>query len=435
MLVLRAALSSSSLGARRLGAPRRLRAAEHRAVGRRPRGRAAGGRGRRGTGGRRPPRSCCAAALNVSSNASLMRRSVSRIRPASSRSAVSRSSRWRLELLDVRERLVVLLLGQRVDRAELLAAALQALDAGVERRALARPGAAPRPARRRGRASSARPVSSALGVLRRGRAPAARATSPRVTSSPRCLSAAWTCASSAAHARSSAASFSPAARSAAARPRAPRRGARSPRRRRSQRARRAARHGRERLVAREPAALVLEPPRALARSRSARSASRRSVAIADSSWARRSALGPSSGAARRCWITQRAWRSASAASSRARAAARAARSASSRAASASATLRLRGLDPRQRGLLGLRGGLDLGRPARRGGCARRARGPRRRPGPGAARASRGDQTRPSRVTATPRKPGVERLDGRRRPRRRRAAARASRRAGASPASA
>ena len=96
-----------------------------------------------------------------------------------------------------------------------------------------------------------------------------------------------------------------------------------------------------------------------ARSRSARSASRCSVLIAASTWARRSALGPSSGAARRCWMTQRAWRSASAASSRARAAARASRSIASRAASASATLRLGALDLGLRGALGLRGGLDL----------------------------------------------------------------------------
>ena len=40
------------------------------------------------------------------------------------------------ELLDVLERLLVLLLRERVDRAELVAAALQALDAGVQRRAL-----------------------------------------------------------------------------------------------------------------------------------------------------------------------------------------------------------------------------------------------------------------------------------------------------------
>ena len=37
-----------------------------------------------------------------------------------------------LELLDVRERLVVLLLGQRVDRAELLAPAREALDARAQ---------------------------------------------------------------------------------------------------------------------------------------------------------------------------------------------------------------------------------------------------------------------------------------------------------------
>src|SRR5207245_2019446 len=41
-----------------------------------------------------------------------------------------------LELLDVRERLVVLRLGKRVDRAELLAAALEALDAQGQLRGL-----------------------------------------------------------------------------------------------------------------------------------------------------------------------------------------------------------------------------------------------------------------------------------------------------------
>ena len=88
----------------------------------------------------RPPGKSCsatssklrAAASKVSSKASRMRRSVSRIRPSSSRIAVSRSSRWRLELLDVRDRLVVLALGERVDGAELLAAASQALDPGLE---------------------------------------------------------------------------------------------------------------------------------------------------------------------------------------------------------------------------------------------------------------------------------------------------------------
>ena len=54
----------------------------------------------------------------------------------SSRSAVSRSSRWRLHLLDVLDGLGVLLLGKRVDRAELLAPARQALDARAQRRRL-----------------------------------------------------------------------------------------------------------------------------------------------------------------------------------------------------------------------------------------------------------------------------------------------------------
>ena len=58
-----------------------------------------------------------------------MRRSVSRI------SALELAQRGlevlalALELLDVRDRLLVLVLRERVDRAELLAAALQALDA------------------------------------------------------------------------------------------------------------------------------------------------------------------------------------------------------------------------------------------------------------------------------------------------------------------
>ena len=115
--------------------------------------------------------------------------------------------------------------------------------------------------------------------------------------------------------------------------------------------------GLQRLVALEPAALVLEPARAL-----------RALALgalgepllgrdrATRPGRLRSALGPSSGAARRCWMTQRACRSASAASSRARAAARASRSIASRAASASATVGLGRLD------LGLGG---RARPARR----------------------------------------------------------------------
>ena len=200
------------------------------------------------------------------------------------------------ELLDVLERLLVLLLRERVDRAELLAAALEALDAGGERVALAvgerlgrRLGREPELLGERARAGARRPAAWSRACCAR--------TSPRVTSSPRCLSRACTRDSSAAHSRSSAASFSPAARSAASSASSASTRVRMTALASASRAsaRRAA-VGCERLVALEPAALVLEPPRALAeRSRSARSASRCSVLIADSTWARRSALGPSSG--------------------------------------------------------------------------------------------------------------------------------------------
>ena len=83
------------------------------------------------------------------------------------------------------------------------------------------------------------------------------------------------------------------------------------------------------------------------------------MASADSTCARRAATGPSSGAERRWAISLPAWRSASSASSRSRDAARAARSASSRAASAAWTRLGGGLDLGERGLLGLRRGLDL----------------------------------------------------------------------------
>ena len=65
------------------------------------------------------------------------------------------------ELLDVLERLLVLLLRERVDRAELVAAALQALDAGGERRRARCRGAAP------SAGSGARPSFSASAVSRR----------------------------------------------------------------------------------------------------------------------------------------------------------------------------------------------------------------------------------------------------------------------------
>ena len=69
-----------------------------------------------------------AAASNVSSKLSRMRRSVSRIRPPQLGQRGLEVLALRLELLDVRERLLVLALGQRVDRAEALAAALEPLE-------------------------------------------------------------------------------------------------------------------------------------------------------------------------------------------------------------------------------------------------------------------------------------------------------------------
>ena len=59
-----------------------------------------------------------------------------RISFASSASAASRSSRWDSRSLDVLLRLLVLALGQRVDRAELLAAADQPLDPRLDPRPL-----------------------------------------------------------------------------------------------------------------------------------------------------------------------------------------------------------------------------------------------------------------------------------------------------------
>ena len=168
----------------------------------------------------RPPGKRCsttsskffAAASKVSSKASLMRRSVSRIRLWSSRSAVSRSCALGLELLDVLERLLVLGLRERVDGAELLAAALQALDAGVQRGALvlgsgSSDGSGSRPS------LVARRGELLLGVLRVV-AGALRLDLAAGDGLAALAQAAWTRDSSAAHSRSSAASFSPAALSA-----------------------------------------------------------------------------------------------------------------------------------------------------------------------------------------------------------------------------
>ena len=191
-----------------------------------------------------------------------MRRSVSRIRPCSSRSAISRSCALAFELLDVLERLLVLLLGERVDRAELLAPPLQALDA---RRAAPRApgrGAARPPPRARARASAPAGGARVSASCAWSRACCAR-TSPRVTSSPRCLRRAWTRDSSPAHSRSSAASFSPAARSAASSASSASTRVRMAAPAALQRGREALGDRPQPLVALEPAALVPEPPLAL----------------------------------------------------------------------------------------------------------------------------------------------------------------------------
>ena len=99
--VLLAASSSSASGSSASGELDRRRrlpgdcAAEHAAPGRRARRPGAAGRGRRGTAARPAPRSSRAAASKVCSNVSRICRSVSVISFSSSRSAVSRSVRWR----------------------------------------------------------------------------------------------------------------------------------------------------------------------------------------------------------------------------------------------------------------------------------------------------------------------------------------------------
>ena len=70
--------------------------------------------------------------MKVSSNASRMRRSVSRIRPLELAHRGLEVLALGLELLDVGDRFLVLALGERVDRPELLAAAAQPLDAALE---------------------------------------------------------------------------------------------------------------------------------------------------------------------------------------------------------------------------------------------------------------------------------------------------------------
>ena len=102
-----------------------------------------------------------AAASKVSSKDSRMRRSVSRIRPSSSASAASRSAALGLELLDVRDGLLVLrrfasgLTGPSCSRRR-----WQALDACGRAPRAARRRAARRAARARGRAAPATSASS-----------------------------------------------------------------------------------------------------------------------------------------------------------------------------------------------------------------------------------------------------------------------------------
>ena len=219
-----------------------------------------------------------------------------------------------LELLHVLERLLVLGLGERVDRAELLAAALQALDAGAQRVALlsgAGPGRLGREAelgRRRGELISA---SCAWSRARWAW------TSPRVTASPRSRSRACTCDSSAAHSRSSVVELlAGRAVGGRARPRAPRpgrRGAGAPGPRRSARrwaaalvARACAARGRACASARRVPSRRARPAAARSRSRpraapcGRRSGPRRArPALLDQVARVRSASAASSGPARR----------------------------------------------------------------------------------------------------------------------------------------
>ena len=100
-----------------------------------------------------------------------------------------------LELLDVGERLRVLVLGQRVDRAELLAAPRQPLDLRLPAPRAPRRRAARRPARpqARGRAARRQLGESASAVASRA---CWAATSTAVTASPRSRSRACSAASS-----------------------------------------------------------------------------------------------------------------------------------------------------------------------------------------------------------------------------------------------
>ncbi len=257
-----------------------------------------------------------------------------------------------LELLDVRERLRVLLLGERVDRPELLAPARQSLHARAQRLRLLlaerlgarRRPAPPRPrraasaaqtqsARRRLRSSSsaspalvAQPLGGDLGLGDRLAAPRAappgsrpprrrtRAASPAI-SSPAWRSAASSCSSVATRARPP-----------------PRRRSRAP----PPAARRAARAPCRRVLGAQP--LDPAPAARRARARAARPGGARPRARPRAR-ALRTASAPCAGAARRCSISHSLRRRASPASAWRRSASRSAPSAPTRASSAARSCR------------------------------------------------------------------------------------------------
>ena len=338
-----------------------------------------------------------------------MRRSVSRIRPAQLAQGVLEVLALALELLDVRERLLVLVLRERVDRAELLAAALQALDPALQVRAL---GLGQRLGGRLGleaqalgeaaelRAGVAGGVARLLGAdLAAGDGLAALLQARvdlRLAGGARAQLAGQLLARRAVGLQLGAERLGlggdRAARLPRARPRAaPRRGA-APRRARG--APRRARSGARARPARAPPAR-----RAASRWRSRPAAAR---------GARR--RGPRRAVLRRWSISQRAWRSASAASSRARAAARAARSASSRPLSASATARVAASTRASAACSACAAfSTSATSPSRR----LRSASTRSSPPAGTWRSSRvaADQTRPPRVTAIAGEAVREPVDG------------------------
>ncbi len=333
-----------------------------------------------------------------------------------------------LELLHVRDGLVVLLLRQRVHRAELLAPPREPLDASRPARRAPRRRAAPRAApppehrprsrapRRAGPSSTfascacvAQLLGAHLGGRSRSRWRSAAATGsrpPRVRT--RAAPRPWPC-------RSPRRPRAPprAARGAppppTAPPRAPRPRARHPRPA-------GGRAGRVRAATRSCA--CARP----ARGRPARRAGARRAARRDSS-AWRTAAGPSSGASRRRSIDPLG------AAHRLGGLVEVAHRGAHHALDPLALgVRLGHGQPRllgcgRRRCLRARRRARTRRPARRGGCAARARAARRRPAPGAARRCEPNSTRPARVTATPREALGQASRATRRPRRRPAGAR------------